>query len=145
MMRIAIAPALGPALVLALTACAGYEEDTDFVSDAPEARVLGAAESCISPERIRSTVVHDDRTIDFVMGGGEIYRNTLPRRCPRLGFERSISYDVRGGRLCSPEIIYVLDNTGGRLDRGVGCGLGEFVPVEYVERAPGDAPAIMGE
>ena len=144
-MRIAKTIGMGPALVLALAGCAGYEDETDFVSDAPEARVVGEAESCISPDRIRSTVVHDDRTIDFVMSGGDIYRNTLPRRCPRLGFERSISYDVRGGRLCSPEIVYVLDNTGGRLDRGVGCGLGDFVPVEYIERAPGDASAIMDD
>jgi len=116
-----------------IAGCAAYEDDTAFISDAPEARVLGEAVSCLQTSRIRSTQVHDDRTIDFELTGGDIYRNTLPRRCPRLGFEESISYDVRGGQLCSPEIIYTLESFGGRIQRGAGCGLGEFVPVELIE------------
>ena len=124
------------AAITGLAACNAYADRNSFVSDAPAARVVGQPVSCLSASRIRSTVVHDDRTIDFEVTGGDIYRNTLPNRCPRLGFERSISYDIRGGRLCSPEFIYPLESIGGGIERGVGCGLGEFVPVELVRDDP---------
>ena len=127
-----------PLAALAITAaCAPYEEDTDFVSDAPAARVVGAPVNCIDASRIRSTRVHDDRTIDFVMNGKTTYRNTLPARCPQLGFEEAISYDLRGGQLCSPDIIYVLDRVGGGIRRGPACGLGEFVPIELIKDEEG--------
>ncbi len=133
-MSVSILRFIAPLAALPVIAsCAAYEDDTAFVSDAPEARVVGEAVSCLSTSRIRSTRVHDDRTIDFEVTGGKMYRNTLPRRCPRLGFERSISYDVRGGQLCSPGIIYPIETIGGEIERGAGCGLGKFVPVELVE------------
>ncbi len=135
--RSVLRPLVPLAALPLVAACAAYEEDTDFVSDAPAARVVGEPVSCLNHSRIRSTQVHDDRTIDFVLTGGDIYRNTLPRRCPRLGFEQAISYDVRGGQLCSPDIIYVLDRIGGGVQRGAGCGLGDFVPVELVEEDEG--------
>ena len=117
---------------LAATACVPQEEPREFISQAPAARVVGEAESCISPSRVRQSVVHDDRTIDFHVGS-RIYRNTLPRRCPGLGFRESITYDIRGGQLCRQEIVYVLDNFGGELRRGAGCSLGDFVPVELID------------
>ncbi len=125
------------AALTAAVACAPIEEDADFISDAPAARVTGEAESCIDASRIRTTRVHDDRTIDFEMIGNTTYRSTLPYKCPRLGFEEAISYDVRGGQLCSTDIVYVLNTIGGGAQRGAACGLGEFVPVELIEDEDG--------
>lgn len=114
-----------------LMSCAPVEPDENFISDAPDVRVVGEAESCITVSQLRNTVVHDDRTIDFHVGS-RIYRNNLTRRCPGLGFEESITYDVRGSQLCRPDIIYVLETVGGQLSRGVGCQLGDFIPVELI-------------
>lgn len=129
MIRIAIALAL-PAI---LAACAPVERDEDFVTQGPPAKVVGETESCISITRIRNSRVHDDRTIDFEMTGGKVYRNTLPGRCPRLGFEEAFTYSTSLSRLCNTEIIYVLESVGGELRRGAGCGLGDFVPIEYLD------------
>lgn len=114
-------------------ACAPVERDENFVSDGPAVKVMGEAKSCIPIAQIRSSLVRDDRTIDFEMSGGKVYRNTLPNRCPRLGFEEAFSYNTSLSQLCSSDIIYVLESLGGELRRGVGCGLGKFVPVEYIE------------
>jgi hypothetical protein len=75
--------------------------------------------------------VRDDRTIDFRVTGGRHYRNTLPYRCPELGFERRFAYTLRTSQLCSTDIITVLHSDG---PRGASCGLGEFVPVEIEGR-----------
>ena len=56
-------------------------------SRAPAVEVLGEPVNCILISRIRNTRVHDDFTIDFHMTGGDVFRNTLPHRCPQLGFE----------------------------------------------------------
>jgi len=47
--------------------------------------------------------------------------------------ERAFTYETTVSQLCRPEIIYRLDTFGGRLQRGPGCSLGEFVPVEYLK------------
>jgi hypothetical protein len=80
-------------------------------------------------QNIRETKVVDDRTIDFVMRGGDIYRNTLPNSCPQLGFERAFSYSTSISQLCSVDIITVLQQAGG-IRRGASCGLGKFTPIE---------------
>lgn len=130
------------AITCASAACAPVEQNREYVSDAPAARVLGPAENCVTRSMIRNTRVRDDRTIDFEMTGGRVYRNTLPASCPRLGFEEGFTYRSSSSQLCSVEIIYVLDRTGGDIRRGAGCGLGEFVPIEYVdEDDPGGDPA----
>jgi hypothetical protein len=36
--------------------------------------------------------------------------------------------------LCNVDIIYVLQRTGSMLQRGAGCGLGKFVPIELVKK-----------
>jgi hypothetical protein len=104
-------------------------------SKAPPVETLGEPQSCIATSRIRNTVVHDDYTIDFRMNGGEIFRNTLPNRCPQLGFEERFAYEVSVGELCAIDMITVIGSGAGR---GVRCSLGEFVPVRYVEDAAGD-------
>ncbi|MEL6531132.1 MAG: hypothetical protein AAFQ27_14310, partial [Pseudomonadota bacterium] len=62
-------------------------------------------------------------------------RSVLPNRCPRLGSGEAFSYNTSINQLCNTEIIYVIENFGGQIQRGAGCGLGRFVPVEYVEES----------
>jgi Family of unknown function (DUF6491) len=92
----------------------------------------GEPVSCITSSQIRSTNVIDDRTIDFKMAGGKVYRNTLTHSCPSLGFEERFSYRTSTNQLCSVDIIRVLQNYGGGLQEGAGCGLGKFQPIEKV-------------
>lgn len=120
-------------LPLLALGCAPVEADEDFVTEGPPVRVVGEPESCISIVQIRQSKVRDDRTIDFEMTGDKVYRNTLPYSCPRLGFEEAFTYETSLTRLCNTDIIYPLESVGGTLRRGAGCGLGDFVPVEYVE------------
>lgn len=124
--------AAGLSVPLALLACAPVEDDEPFISKAPAAAVIGDPQRCLNPSLITNSTVYDDRTIDF-KSGSRTYRNTLPSSCARLGYERAISYDVRGGSLCAGETIYVLESFGGRPQRGTPCALGEFVPVEIVK------------
>ncbi len=119
------------AAVLPLAACTETEAGTTADVSAPAVTVAGAAVDCIQTSRIRNTVVHDDNTIDFVLTGGEVYRNTLPSRCPGLGFEERFAYEVSTGQLCQVDTVTVLQS--GAAGRGPRCGLGEFVPVLYVE------------
>ena len=118
---------------LLLSGCAPVESEDRFVSEAPMASVTGEPVSCLNTANIRQSRVHDDRTIDFEVGS-RTYRNTLRPGCSGLGFEKSFTYSTSINRLCSGEIVYVLHTFGGQLDRGAGCSLGEFVPIEYVDR-----------
>ena len=111
--------------IAALTACTA-EMDRERDIRAPAIEALGPAQSCIQLSRIDHTEVHDDYTIDFHMAGDTIYRNTLPNRCPSLGFEESFGYSTSLSQLCSTDIIHVLYSDG---QRGASCGLGEFLPV----------------
>jgi hypothetical protein len=97
----------------------------------PEARVIGAEQGCVMISNIRNTNVRDDKTIDFFMKGGKVFRNTLPNSCPRLGFERAFGYQTSINQLCNVDIITVLMQTAGNI-RGASCGLGKFTPIELV-------------
>jgi hypothetical protein len=99
----------------------------------PLAEPDGKPVSCVQLSRVRSTSVHGDSVIDFHMGGGKVYRNTLPMSCPGLGFEERFSYKTSIGQLCSVDIITVLQSPG--LSRGPSCGLGTFQPVKLVKTA----------
>jgi hypothetical protein len=94
----------------------------------------GEPVSCVRISNIRSTHVIDNRTIDFRMTGGKTYRNTLPYSCPGLAFEERFSYRTSLSQLCSVDIINVLNDAGGRLQEGAGCGLGKFQPVTKAAR-----------
>ena len=122
--------------VLALAGCAPVEGSTrpDPTVVEPAVKVLGEAEQCILRSQIRNTRVRSDQVIDFEMRGSKIYRSTLPNRCPRLGFEEAFTYNTSINQLCNTEVIFVLETVGPPPPRrGAGCGLGMFVPVEYVE------------
>ncbi|MFS0736566.1 hypothetical protein ABC347_05910 [Sphingomonas sp. 1P06PA] len=103
----------------------------------PAAVPAGAVETCIPITSIRESKVRDDRTIDFIMKNGRVYRNVLPSSCPRLGFEQAFSYRTSLSRLCSVDIITVLDRAGPGLTQGAGCGLGTFQPVTIADERPG--------
>lgn len=122
------------ALVVPLCGCAEKTDSTAAVR-APAVEVLGEPVSCVLVSRIRNTVVHDDFTIDFHLSGGDVYRNTLPNRCPQLGFEERFAYEVSSGSLCSVDTISVLQ--GGAAGRGPRCGLGQFVPVRLADTPAG--------
>jgi len=107
------------------------ESDERPVSKAPPVEAIGEPVNCINISRIRSTQVHDDYTIDFEMPGNEIYRNTLPNRCPSLGFEERFAYEANVGQLCAIDTITVIQ--GGAVGRGPRCSLGQFVPVRYLD------------
>lgn len=113
----------------ALTACSTNMESESATSKAPAARVVGDPRACIPINQINESTVHDNQTIDFRVGG-QTYRNTLPLSCPSLGFEKSFTYKTSLSQLCNTDVIFVLRNTAGSLERGAGCGLGMFVPVE---------------
>ncbi|OYU16477.1 MAG: hypothetical protein CFE37_00295 [Alphaproteobacteria bacterium PA4] len=95
----------------------------------PPVKVIGEPINCVNVRNIRQTKVVDDQTIDFVMTGNKIYRNTLPMSCPRLGFERAFMYQTSVAQLCNVDIITVLQQGGGNV-RGASCGLGKFTPIE---------------
>jgi hypothetical protein len=106
------------------------------VTFADGARSVGAPESCVQIRSIRETRVRDDRTIDFHMLNGRVYRNSLPNNCPSLGSERAFSYSTSLSQLCSVDIITVIYQGGGPM-RGASCGLGVFQQIEQPrESAP---------
>lgn len=137
-----LALALAP-LPLILAACAPTDPAADAartqaeIAKAPAAMVTGPGVSCISRSQVRNTMIRSDRVIDFEMQGGKVYRNTLRSSCPGLGFERALFYETSIDQLCTPQIVYALQTIGGNLQRGAGCSLGEFVPVEYVKDKKG--------
>jgi hypothetical protein len=128
---------LVPAITLPLLLLAGCSSDRERPTDAnpmagaPPVIVKGEPVSCINRSQIRNTVVRSDRVIDFEMLGGKVYRNVLTSNCPGLGMDRAITYNTSIDQLCSPQIVYTLQNIGGRPQRGAGCSLGKFLPVEY--------------
>jgi hypothetical protein len=91
--------------------------------------------NCVQTSQIRSTRVIDDQTIDFQMRNGTVMRNTLPNRCPGLGFAQAFSYRTSINQLCNVDIITVVQQGGGPR-RGASCGLGQFVPVKPADAAP---------
>ncbi len=98
----------------------------------PEVRAVGAPKNCVITHQIRSTKIIDDSTIDFKMAGGKTYRNSLPNGCPGLRRDDAFSYRTSTSQLCSVDIIRVVENYGGRLQQGAGCGLGKFQPIEKI-------------
>ena len=99
----------------------------------PAVKVIGEAESCISASSIQSTSVRGDGVIDFTVTRGKVYRNYLVSGCSVLRKSDAITYEVKGIKLCSGEVVYELDNYGRGFKRGPACALGEFVPVEYAD------------
>ena len=123
-------PLFATALLAALVVAPADARRSQQADAARYTPIPGAkAEDCVQIRQIRETRVRDDSTIDFIMNGNRVYRNTLPNSCPQLGFEEAFSYATSLSQLCSVDIITVLNRAGGGLMRGASCGLGQFVPV----------------
>jgi hypothetical protein len=120
------------ALLIAALAVAAPGAAKDRNQD-PETTPDGKPESCIQLNRIRESRVRSDQVIDFEMNGGKVYRNTLDYSCPSLGFEKRFAYETSLSKLCSTDVITVLQSTG--ITRGASCGLGPFQPVKLVKPA----------
>jgi len=119
---------------LALSACTD-ERPAERPAVSPAAKIVGEAQDCIPISAISSTRIRDDWTIDFIRGAGnKAWRNTLPNRCNGLKSEDAFGYKTSLTQLCSTDIIHVLYRSGGQLQRGAGCGLGKFVPVELEKK-----------
>lgn len=97
---------------------------------------------CVITQSIARTDILDDQTIIFYMRGKNIaYRNYLPKKCPGLKRWDRFGYHVTAGRLCSIDLITVLENSIGpgagfgpgtgldRFDQGFTCRLGDFHPL----------------
>ena len=97
-------------------------------SQVPDATPNGKPVNCLQLSRIQNTRIHSDQVIDFHVSGGKVYRNTLPQRCPGLGFEERYLHKTSTGDICSNDIITVLHAGGGMIE-GPSCGLGKFQPV----------------
>ncbi len=117
---------LAPPLAL-LGACAAESESTPKRTP-PAAEITGEARNCLQSSTIRSTKVQDDSTIDFTTTRGEVFRNTLPARCPGLAFEDRFGYQTSTGQLCNVDTVTLIYSDG---RRGVTCGLGKFAPIRY--------------
>jgi hypothetical protein len=107
---------------------------------------------CISMGSVRTTRIVDDTNILFYRRGGDIYLNTLDRRCVGLSRNGKFTYQVESGaryvRVCSSDTITVLESAG----HGFSCGLGDFVPIaeevalQLLDPSSARAPAaIVGE
>jgi hypothetical protein len=120
------------AAALSATACTQAPANSVARGRVPPAAVAaGAPVSCIQTSFIDNTRVYGDNVIDFHMRGGQVYRNTLPNRCPTLGFEQRFGYKTTVGQLCSLDTITVLQNSA---VPGPTCGLGKFQPVRITPR-----------
>ena len=86
-------------------------------------------ERCLSTRSIRDTDILSDRTILFEMRGNEYYLNNLSYECRGLRRAGSFSYQTRAGRLCNVDTIRVIEQIGGSIREGIGCGLGLFYPI----------------
>jgi hypothetical protein len=116
-----------------ILATSAYAQDPPPAPAAPEVK----AERCIMLSAIDRTTVVDGQTILFRMKGGKTYRNTLPYKCPQLGFEERFLIKTSINQLCNTDIITVLTSFGSGLQEGASCGLGLFVPEP---EKPRDAP-----
>ncbi|MCW3846489.1 hypothetical protein OF829_04505 [Sphingomonas sp. LB-2] len=116
-MRLLLIPA---ALILASPVVAGRDPQV------PEATPIGTPVDCIPLSHIRNTRVRSDQVIDYYVGR-KVYRNTLPMRCPGLGFEQRYLHKTSTGDICSHDIITVLEASGNM--PGPSCGMGKFQEV----------------
>lgn len=98
-----------------------------------EIKLIGDPVKCVVPRNVRNTYVLDNKTIEFRMVGGKIYRNNLDRSCPGLIKNDPITYTIRGTNLCDVDIFTVLRTTAGILETRATCNFGQFQEIEKVK------------
>ena len=110
----------------ALAACATEgNQDREPPEELAKYDVTGETEQCLSLASIKQSKPLDDYNILFETRGNETYLSRLPTRCSGLGFERAFTYSTSLTKLCSTDIITVIDSTNPSFRRG-SCGLGVF-------------------
>ncbi len=114
-----------------VTPAVADEDAVDYIEE--------GGERCVNTRRISGTYVADDQTIIFYMRGGNIYRNTLSRKCPELVREKKYTYRTTVSRLCDVDVITVIYTMGSDIREGPSCGLGKFYPISNEE-----AQALIG-
>jgi hypothetical protein len=124
MRRVAVLP-----LVLVSLALAGWAQGDAKEDPVPAAQVTGPPQTCIPINRIDTTRIRSDSIVDFVGYGKEAWRVTLSHPCPQLKAENKFGYETSLSQLCSTDVITVLHDYGGGIQRGASCGLSQFVPV----------------
>jgi len=80
------------------------------------------ADICLSARDVDHTSVRSDTEILYVMKNGKIWKNTLRKSCPGLGFERAFSETIVADAICSNRQMITVIN------RGTPCFLGAFTP-----------------
>jgi uncharacterized protein DUF6491 len=90
-------------------------------------------QDCITVTRIDQVEAVDDQNLLFKLRGHNVYRNTLPSKCPNLARENRIAYETRTSRLCKVDLITVLESYGVGFRPGFTCRLGAFVPLSPAE------------
>jgi hypothetical protein len=133
-----IARIVALASAAALAGCTATARDTTGeggqadarARNVPPAQATGPAERCIRLVEVTNSEVRNDWTIDFERGTSrQIYRAELDNRCPGLTSADAFSYNTSLTQLCTTDIIYPL-HQGGGLNRGPGCGISRFIPME---------------
>jgi hypothetical protein len=87
------------------------------------------SEHCVRINDIDKIDIVDADTLVFRMRRGKVYRNELPHRCPGLRSNDTLMYRSSAGRLCSVDVVTVLENWGFGFAPGASCGLGMFEPI----------------
>jgi hypothetical protein len=107
--------ALATAAAFASCGIATAAEDTAPVPTAKN-------QVCISMPFVDHTTVLSDSEVLFYMKDRKIWKNTLPKACPGLKFEKGFSQVLHGDTICSNMHMIRVLNT------GTPCNLGEFTP-----------------
>jgi hypothetical protein len=117
-----------PLLLLVGMAGPGLAQDDADDADQMEERDLDAVQ-CVRINDIDDIDIVDSDTLIFHMRGDTVYRNDLPHRCPGLKADDTLMYRSSVGRLCSIDIVTVLEDWGFGFAPGASCGLGMFQPI----------------
>lgn len=88
------------------------------------------AKDCIPLTQIRETKAIDDQTVVVYAGADRAYKNQLPNKCNGLRSADSYMYKTSESRLCSLDVITILNRYGGDFSQGASCGLGKFEPID---------------
>jgi hypothetical protein len=78
---------------------------------------------CLNVRNIQRTEAKDDRTIDFYMRDGTVWRNTLRQLCPMLRTSPFKQVLNSGDLVCANQQFIQVLQTGDM------CALGDFVPL----------------
>jgi len=109
-------------IVLGGFTIAGIVDNKDKNGETPEE----FAKQCIQTSRIEEIDVIDNKTIVFHMIQDKSWVNTLPYYCPNLYHEGGFKYDRQVDKLCSADIITVINTY-------TKCGLGTFKPYTNID------------